>query len=518
MNLDFKPPGPVARRFMLDPSFVRGLRGPVGSAKSSTSIVELLRQWMMARPNERGQRKTRTAIIRNTNPMLKTTTMETYAEWLDPEVFGQPKMAPPPYEHEIVVSLQDNTEMVAQVYFLSLDRAEDMRKLLSLELTWAFINEARELPKTIVDGVTQRLRRYPSMRDGGFERSGLIMDTNAPDADHWWPIMAGEAPPPEGMSEQDIANLVKPHDWAFFTQPPAMLEQFEGEGKKRRVVGYEINPEAENIQNLDPKYYPGQVAGKTKAWIDVYIMNRLGAVTDGRPVHAEFREDVHTVAGVIEPVPNIPFILGLDFGLTPSAIFYQRVRDRWAAFDEIVLEGAGAVQLGQAINRRMTDRYPGHKISVAWGDPSGDQRAATDKKTPFQILRALKIPARPTDSNDPEIRRTAMRTVLTRMAEGEPAMVISKERCPVFAAGMAGAWFYKRVRGAGEMFEDEPTKNRYSHPCEAGEYALQGGGEARAAMGRLAGAAKVANVRTRTDPLDRFSQARRASSRTTRRW
>lgn len=504
-HLKFKPPGPVARQFMLSEAFVRGLRGPVGSAKSSTSIMELLRQWMIARPNDRNQRKTRTAIIRSTNPMLKTTTMETYAEWIDPEVFGVPKMAPPPFEHEIDIDLGDGTRMVSQVYFLALDRPEDMRKLLSLELTWAFINEARETPKSIVDGVTQRLRRYPSMRDGGFSRSGLIMDTNAPDADHWWPIMAGEAPPPEGMSEDDIRRLVKPADWEFFTQPGAMLEVRDAKGN---VTDYRINPEAENAQNLDPAYYPGQIAGKTKAWIDVYILNRLGAVNDGRPVHADFNESVHVEPGLIEPTAGVPFILGLDFGLTPSAIFYQRIRTRWQAFDEIVLSDGGAVDLAAAINRKMSDKYPGFKISVAWGDPSGDNRAQTDKRTPFQVMRAAGIPARPTDSNDPSVRRTAISTVLKRMTGGTPDFIVSRQGCPVFTAGMAGAWVYKRVRGAGEMFEDEPSKNRYSHPCEAGEYALQGGGEARASLGRKEGAAAAVNVRTRQDPLDRFKASR----------
>ena len=31
-----------------------------------------------------------------------------------------------------------------------------------------------------------RLKRYPSMRDGGPSWSGLIMDTNPPDDDSWW--------------------------------------------------------------------------------------------------------------------------------------------------------------------------------------------------------------------------------------------------------------------------------------------------------------------------------------------
>ena len=45
-----------------------------------------------------------------------------------------------------------------------MDRPEDVKKLLSLELTGIWINEAREIPKSIVDACTMRVGRYPSMR------------------------------------------------------------------------------------------------------------------------------------------------------------------------------------------------------------------------------------------------------------------------------------------------------------------------------------------------------------------
>ena len=63
-----------------------------------------------------------------------------------------------------------------------MDRPEDVRKVLSLEYTGAFINEARELPKAVVDGITMRVGRYPSMKDGiGATWCGVVADTNAPD-------------------------------------------------------------------------------------------------------------------------------------------------------------------------------------------------------------------------------------------------------------------------------------------------------------------------------------------------
>ena len=115
-----------------------------------------------------------------------------------------------------------------EVIFIALDKAEDVKKLLSLELTGAFINEAREIPKAVLDAVTMRVGRYPSQRDGGPTWSGVIMDTNAPDEDHWWAIMSGDVPPPEFMSEEEVEQLVKPRDWEFFSQPGAMHAVKEG--------------------------------------------------------------------------------------------------------------------------------------------------------------------------------------------------------------------------------------------------------------------------------------------------
>lgn len=515
----FKVPGPVARKFMMSPAFVRGIRGPVGSAKSSTSLVELFRLANLQEPMVDGRsnknRKTRWAIIRNTSPMLKTTTMKSYAEWFPEEVFGEPKMAPPPFEHEIDLALDDGTRLVAEVLFLALDRPEDVRKLLSLELTLAFINEAREANKSIVDGVTSRLRRYPSVREGGATRSCLLMDTNAPDDDHWWPIMAGEAPPPEWMSQDDRDRLVRPADWEFFIQPPAMCELRGSDG---RISGYEINPLAENIANLDPKYYPGQIAGKTKQWIDVFIMNRLGSTADGRPVHAQYVPETHRVMD-LEPVPGVPFILGIDFGLTPAAVFFQKLRDRYLVVHEIALEGQAAKDLGLAINRDMATLFPKHKILRAWGDPAGDTRAQTDRNTPFQILRALGIPARPAPTNDPELRRLAGSTVLQRMQDGHPAMLIGLQ-CRVLNAGLGGAWCYKRQRtmDGGERFTDVADKNRFSHTGEAWEYGLVGEGEARDAMlnqtrEKREREAREARAQTRPvhDPLARLRRPRSQS-------
>ena len=86
-------------------------------------------------------------------------------------------------------------DLDVEVLFRALDRPDDAKKVLSLELTGAWVNEAREVPKGIIDALGDRTGRYPSQRSGGCTWRGLMLDTNSPDDDHWWYRLAEEDTP-----------------------------------------------------------------------------------------------------------------------------------------------------------------------------------------------------------------------------------------------------------------------------------------------------------------------------------
>jgi hypothetical protein len=55
--------------------------------------------------------------------------------------------------------------------------------------------------------------------------------------------------------------------------------------------------------------------------------------------------------------------------------------------------------------------------------------------------------------------------------------------CEVLREGLQGGWCFERINKVGvEEFRDYPSKNRFSHVCEALEYALSGEGESRQAI------------------------------------
>ena len=472
INFKYKPDGEVLKSFMKDSTFFRGIRGPVGSGKSVGCCVEVFRRALEQKKGADGLRKSRWAIIRNTNPQLRTTTIKTWLDWFPESDWGRFHWSVP-YTHHI-----KKGEIDLEVIFLALDRPEDVKKLLSLELTGIWINEAREIPKSIIDACTMRVGRYPSMRDGGPSWSGVIADTNAPEEDHWWPIMAGEVPIPDHIPREQAKMLVKPDNWNFFTQPCGMLETKDEEGE---IQDYKENPKAENQKNILANYYSNLIRGKTKSWIDVYVMNRLGHIQDGKPVYPMFASEVHIAKEEIPVAANVPVYVGIDFGLTPAAVLAQKVRGRWFVQSEIVAVDMGIVRFAEVLRQELATRFSAASEVIIYGDPAGDFRAQTDESTPFHILRGAGLRAFPAPSNSVDLRLESVSSQLTKMVEGKPALLIDR-RCPQLIKGFEGGYAYKRMEVSGERYADKPDKNMFSHVHDAAQYLFLGAGEGRALM------------------------------------
>ena len=150
----------------------------------------------MQKPSPRdGIKYTRFAVVRNSYPMLKTTTLKTWLELFPEDVWGNVHHAPPIKHHIRLPSKEGASGIDMEVLFLALDQPKDVRKLLSLELTGAFVNESKELPKAVIDGLSHRVGRYPTKSDGGPSWRGIIMDSNPCDDDHWLYNMAEKEKP-----------------------------------------------------------------------------------------------------------------------------------------------------------------------------------------------------------------------------------------------------------------------------------------------------------------------------------
>lgn len=275
---------------MRSDAFARVVVGPIGSGKSSASCLEVLRRAAQQTPDADNVRRTRWAVIRNTYRQLKDTTRKTWEQWIPPELGAWNEQD---FTFTIDTPLDDGTRIHAEVLFRALDRPQDVKKVLSLELTGAYLNEMREIPRTIFDGLGGRVGRYPAAKDGGASWFGIWGDTNPWHTGHW------------GFR---LFSVAKPEGHALFEQPG-------GRGA-----------DAENVENLPPGYYQRLVHGKDAEWVDEYIDGKYPsadkgsvygkqlALVDGRGGAADFR---HQTDGIFT---------SWDLGLSDAtAIWWWRI-------------------------------------------------------------------------------------------------------------------------------------------------------------------------------------------------
>lgn len=446
--VEYLPAGPVIKAFHESPAFVRAIMGPLGSGKSTACVIEILRRAAEQKPSPDGIRKTRWAIIRNSFPELRSTTLKTWAEWA-PLTYGRVSMDSP-FIHHIKIG-----DLDIEVFFMALDSPEDARKLLSLELTGAWINEAREVVKPILDALTGRVGRFPSKKDGGATWSGILLDTNPCDTSSWY-YKAAEESTPEG--------------WNFFRQPGG------------------LSSEAENLFNLPDRYYQRLVAGKEQDWVQVYCNAEYGYLIEGKPVYPQYKDSFHCARNNIDISPNFGLLLGVDFGLTPACVIAQKMPDgRWLVIDELVTDNTGVKRFAELLVTYISTKYPEHVVLGAWGDPSGNQRASTDEETALEVMNHVtnwKWRPAPGDNTLTQ-RLESVRGALNRVVDGNPGILISP-KCQMLRKGFVSGYHYKLAKsGNGAVIHETPNKNEYSHAHDALQYLLMGGGEFDLILNRL---------------------------------
>jgi hypothetical protein len=458
IDYQYRPQGPTLDKYIASTEQRTFICGPLGSSKTNASCWKAFRIMCNQAPDAQGTRKTRIVAIRNTYPDLLGTTAK---DWI--EMFGdlgryvKGNMEPP--THNLRFRLEDGTNVEAEMIFLALDREDHVRKLRGLQLTAGWLNETKELPFAVVQMLDLRVGRYP--QDTPPTWYGIFGDTNAPDTDHWYYRLA----------EED-----RPEGWAFFKQPGGLTR----EGPDAPWVE---NPAAENIKNLPPGYYVKGAQGKDEDWIKVNLANEYGFVRDGKPVYPDYRDSIHCKQEGFELVRDLGLYIGLDFGLTPAALIGQRtVSGQWRIRHELVTEDTGVIRFAAELKKFLGEHYPNWPIRSITGDPAGDQRQAGDneERTVFQLLSANDIEAVPAFTNDFSVRTEAFAAPMRRLIDGQPGLLIHPD-CKVTRKGLQGGYAFKRLKVSGdERYRDVPDKNKFSHPCEAGQYMVMGAGEGQA--------------------------------------
>ena len=331
-------------------------------------------------------------------------------------------------------------DIECEIMFRALDDSDDVANLNSLELTFAWFNECRDINPDIVDAMSKRIGRFPSSKDGGPSWFGMWGDTNPPTMDTWWYYQMEGLDPTDGVSLND-------NGWDVFKQPSGRSSL------------------AENVDNLPEGYYDTQ--GRSDEYVRVYIDGEYGLSSAGQPVYKYFKPDYHMGHAKLKPIINgvRPVVVGIDLGLTPAAVIGQQdPRGRVLILDEAVSFDMGIQRFVRTILRPLlTERFSGAPILIIT-DPAGVQRAQTDERSAVDIIKAEGFRVLPAKTNNVSARLSAVDDFLMRQVDGDSAFLVDP-RCTQLKAAMMGGYRFHYKNG-------NIDKNKHSHVAEALQYLM----------------------------------------------
>jgi hypothetical protein len=447
MGINYTAP-PTCARFMKSDSFGRLIAGPVGSGKTTACIFELFRRACEQEKADDGYRYTRFAIVRQTLKQLKDTVLKDIISWLS--VVASYKVT----DQTVYIEFGD---VRSEWLLIPLDDPEDQKRLLSMQLTGAWMSECIEMDVGLVSPLSGRVGRYPSAALGGASWMGIIADTNMPtEGSPWHKFMEDGCPP----------------DWQIFIQPGGMsldAENLEWLVQTPITLRLPINHPDRIKQGRT--YYERFIRSNSPDWCTRFVHAKYGPDPSGTAVFREsFKHSFHVV-DTLDPVHNMPLVIGQDFGRDPWSIICQPDhKGRLLVLEEVEAEDIGLeLHISRSLRPKLQQpRYMGRPMVII-GDPSGRSKDSLYEETSFDMLKRLGFMAFPAPTNDIDSRLRAVDTWLMRQADGGAAIVFDKSRCPQLVRAMNGGYRYAKTRLG--MRKPLPDKNEYSQMVDALQYA-----------------------------------------------
>jgi hypothetical protein len=450
---------PTIARFSKSNSYGRLLAGPVGSGKTTGVIVELLRRALEQTPGENGIRNTRYAIVRQTLKQLRDTVLKDCDTWLTANGIGYWKVSESTY-------YIDFNDIKSEWIFIPLEDAADQGRLLSMQLTAAWLSEAIEMDISVLGPLSGRIGRYPSGIKGSPTWNGIVADTNFP----------------EEMSPWQKHMEEPPSDWSIFKQPSGLDWNAENLNYLLQTEETRKLPIGHPDRIAQGREYYNRIVrqfGMDSDYVKRYVCAQYGDDPSGKAVFREtFRVNWHVVDHT-QVMPGYPLIIGQDFGRDPWSVICQPDHlGRLIVHEEVRADNIG-LEKHCAQNLRgilYKDKYLGCKFAIV-GDPSGIAKSTMTEESSFDCLNRLGFPSFPAPTNDLEPRIRSVEYFLGRHTHGGPSMLINRDGCPFLVRALSGGYKFQISRQSG-IRKNQPKKDEYSHVVDALQYAClacQGG-------------------------------------------
>ncbi len=443
------PPGPKAKTFFLSDADVIGIRGPVGSGKTRTTVMSRLRRAAaMPQSSLDGIRHYKLATVRQTYRQLWQTTIPSWFE-VFPKTMGiWAGGRGDPVTHEITLEDQHGLIKITAEFLAFGDNiVESMR---GLQLTDLWLSEADTIPVEVLTTGIGRIDRYP--HKGHFSAMApelrsygqVACDFNAPeDADNWTVSVF-----------EDEERRAKLFGGGGDDGPTPRIEYFRQPGG--------MEPDAENKQNLAPTYYQRQIFAMTAAGrsdqIERLVHNRMAPKIVGDLVFkGRFHSGLHVSATPLRPWPGVPLRIGLDQGFFAAAVIGQfKPPHHWRILAELVAtRRTMATEFGRDLRELLEERFPDHWVESAWGDMAGEAGAAIAAENDTwnaHVSREAGIWIQPQREGANRIgaRLEAIRASLDFIYSGEPGLLIDPS-CKSLIAGFTARYVWvEKVNKTGD--------------------------------------------------------------------
>lgn len=473
LSINWTPPGPVAQRFMASRARVQIINGPVGSGKTTTAAIKLVRIAGAQAPSKTQTgtrpggvrvpvRRVKFCVVRDTYRQLWKTTLPSWFERIPRDVGHFVGSEGQPASHQVTFQLSDGTLVDLAMDFVAIGDNNVEDTLRGYQPTGFYLNEADLLSRDVFTYAQGRTGRFPPMSEGGPTWHGVLMDCNAPEFGSWL---------------YDDIFLKSAEELAA-----SGIELFRQPGGR--------DPKAENTANLPAGYYDAQCQSQPDWYVSRMVDNKPGYSRAGKPIYPEFNDTLHVPDRDLEPIPGLSLSIGLDAGLNPAAVFGQHLANgQWRIIDELVGDnGTGPRRFAAMLAQRLTERFGQVGPIKGFADPSaayGADRAAGEQSWIEIVESVAQIRVNPAPTNALIPRLEAVRLPLTRLIDGVPGLLLSP-RCKALREGFNAGYRFRKIVGAGERYGEEPDKNRFSHPHDALQYLCSAGGEDLAIRDRKA--------------------------------
>ena len=442
-TIEYTPP-PTVKSFIKHYSpgelFLDWIIGPVGSGKTTGIFFKLIYMAsLQACSPIDGIRRSRCVVVRNTAPQLVDTTIKSFNYWFKDGQAGKWKAT----TKDFILRYGD---VECEVLFRPLDTPDDVERVLSLEVTFAIIDEFVQIPQAIIEALSARCGRYPPEIEGGATNWGMWGASNpGMESDWWYPMLEAHDELP---SDQPV-----PENWTYFKQPSG------------------FSAEAENTENLPGKrdYYTNLAKGKTPHWVKQFIEVEWGYSLVGKPVFPMFNREIHVSRHPLSAIRGRQLLAGYDPGMRSGLVLgqYDDAVGRVLVLDELVLENyATDRMIAEKLKPLLFRKYRGFELLVI-PDPSSVN--ASQSKQGSSVLAELKkhFAVAYNGDNSIESRLQPAQYYMMRLTSGGPALLLDPG-CVKLARSLVGG--YKFTVSKGDVQREVPDKNVHSNVADAFTY------------------------------------------------